>query len=158
MNTPIETKQLISNFLDAVDTVLNSNTFLFELPLNSSLEPNIWLLKLGTYLRSKEFNDAIFNQDATRKWYNYYTLTENDFIRYPASFLKENFPLDVTPYSKNPIEYLEAMLPGNRSVFFQPLPPRNPSISCTKFGIFFPWSIVWKTRLVTMDNQTKFFV
>jgi hypothetical protein len=116
MNIPIVTKQPVLDFLDAVDTVLNSNTFLFELPLNGSLEKNVWLLKLDTYLRSKDFNDSIFNQDATRKWYNYYTFTENDFVRYSASFLKENFQLEVTAYPKNPTEYLEAMLVDERNI------------------------------------------
>lgn len=108
----------IKQFLDSVDIVLNSNTFLVEFNIiNENLGDS-----LNSFLSSDDFILQIAEQDKERNWYNmhYFDNKENSHKIKPGNILEENFELKISkpPFEKR--EYLIAMLTGDisKGLFF----------------------------------------
>lgn len=88
----------VRNFLDGVDTVLNSNTFLLELTIESTDESEI-KRSLEKFLRSGEFKTQIIAQDKLREWNNYSHTKNGEIIKPEFTILLEQvLPNDVVSY------------------------------------------------------------
>lgn len=104
----------VNDFLDAVDEVMNSNTFIlrfhiFSEDVKKSLEP---------FLKSENFINQLLAQDGERDWFNmqYFDDVTASFIIKPGNTLNENFELIISGPSVDKREYLIAMLTGDTSV------------------------------------------
>lgn len=98
----------ISDFLDAVDSVLNSNTFILEFDNNSA---SIYE-SLTKYLKSGIFIDQILKYDLERKWSNlhYYDFDKNCYTVKTGNLVKEGFSIKLKDYQPDKNQYLIAML------------------------------------------------
>jgi len=100
----------IRAFLDAVDAVLNSNTFLLHIPqANSQMPVQQWQSQVENYLTSEQFDEDLLQQDVLRCWDN--------FTRSKSSskyFKRKNR----VQFKKSSItsNYLQAMLTDERIV------------------------------------------
>lgn len=91
-------EKAIKDYLDAVDTVLNSNTFIFEFTIAGDFEESLY-----TYLKSESFINQLFDEDTSRGWFNL------DYHKNRKSILNKNFVLEVTECD-NGTEYLISFL------------------------------------------------
>ncbi|KOY87251.1 hypothetical protein AD998_14820 [bacterium 336/3] len=112
----------IKSFLDAVDMVLNSNTFLLYIPEANLQMPTFqWQNHVRAYIGSDSFDQDLVQQDILRKWNNFTRSksTSKCFKRKNEVQLKTSFI---------PLPYLEAMLtdervieiPETQSIFYSP--------------------------------------
>ena len=88
----------VKHFLDAVDEVMNSNTFLIDAgPTLGSL--SAW--EIADYVQSEDFTQAMFACDRIRDWWSYHdSEIENDeLVRHPSpgSFTVENPAINSEP-------------------------------------------------------------
>jgi len=107
MNFNINDKH-IKKFLDKLDVVLNSNTFLFHTQLNFL---NLEKTKedFSEYIRSLKFLEEILLQDEIRKWNNFRKYRQVDKKLIP--FIKEKFELKAEEIpDENKVMYLQNML------------------------------------------------
>lgn len=101
----------IKTFLDAVDIVLNSNTFLLQFTLQSTDIKT----ELLNFLKSKSFMEQLANQDKERCWFNMHYFdkrTESYKIR-KENILKDKIELKIKEVENDKSEYLLAMLTGD---------------------------------------------
>ena len=103
----------IKEFLDGVDTVLNSNTFLVQFDATSD---NI-IEDLKTFLHSEAFINQIADQDKTREWYNLHNFDNNtqDHLIKSGNILNDTFELKINEILNQKSEYLIAMLTADSS-------------------------------------------
>jgi hypothetical protein len=110
--------QSVKQFLDAVDSMLNSNTFFLCLPFaNYSMAKIEWQNKLKEYFESDSFDNNLLWQDSLREWYNYklYSFSDidsdigNEWVYDGRKFKRKNEP-KFTLYQGDKIDYLVAML------------------------------------------------
>jgi SAM-dependent methyltransferase len=103
----------IKVFLDSVDTVLNSNTFLLQFEVTSD---NI-STELLDFIRSESFIKQLANQDKERGWFNmhYYDHKTNSYKLRHGNILKDRIELKVKEIENEKSEYLIAMLTGDTS-------------------------------------------
>jgi hypothetical protein len=101
----------VKNFLDAVDSVLNSNTFLVEF----EVVENQVATDLLSFLKSAFFISQLTQQDLEREWFNLHDFdgqTGNFQIR-KGSLLSETLNLETEQIADEKLEYLTAMLTTN---------------------------------------------
>jgi hypothetical protein len=90
-------KDGIDNFLSSIDSVLNSNTFLLNIPIEKE---HMDLSKfISDFIRSKDFKQLMFQQDIVRNWnifgiYNLHSKIWEEF-NYTGEFYKEDFRLSI---------------------------------------------------------------
>lgn len=131
MITDILERKPVADFLEAVDTVLNSNTFLLYLPfINADITRQKWQEKLLTYLGSDQLDNDILDNDYFRKWFNYTTLDEkalekNELVNLlQILFFKRKNKVKINAFfpKKRGIsqeDYLTAMLTDERTIKIQ---------------------------------------
>jgi hypothetical protein len=108
----------IKTFLDSVDIVLNSNTFLLQFDsMTSDLKSEFM-----SFLQSESFIEQLAYQDRERSWFNMYYFdnkTESYKLR-KGSILKDKIDLRIEEVVNERSEYLTAMLTGDttRGRFF----------------------------------------
>ena len=103
----------VKTFLDTVDIVLNSNTFLLKFYIHSNNVSE----SLFSFLKSESFIDQLAQQDKDRDWYLFHDF-DNDTDRYKlkqGNILKDKINLQVINSEFNGREYLIAMLTGDMS-------------------------------------------
>jgi hypothetical protein len=115
---PDETPKKV--FLDAVDRVLNSNTFLLPFATRTGRIGE----DLRKYLESPEFQREILKQDVERGWHNLQYSTD-DAVSWqpkPGQLLKKGYELIISSPPIGKQEYLVAMLTANLQAgnFFSP--------------------------------------
>lgn len=89
-------------FLDTVDKVLNSNTFLLktEVDFNSVKQTKV---EISNFIKSNDFIHQILEQDVIRNWNNYYEINhaqENDI-----NFVKSDFEIKLEELNENEALY-----------------------------------------------------
>ena len=83
----------IDAFPDAADSVLNSNTFLINIPLG----PGGLREQLTEYIASDAFLDIILSEDIKRGWLNLHTVTDAETpAPKPGKLIKPGFNLTIT--------------------------------------------------------------
>jgi hypothetical protein len=104
----------VKNFLDAVDTVLNSNTFILQF----SILLNDIKKSLDLFLKSDTFINQLIFQDRERNWFNmqYFDGDTGRFKVKPGNLLNKDAKLIISEPSVDKREYLIAMLTGDTSV------------------------------------------
>ncbi|MBL7961823.1 hypothetical protein JNL27_16435 [bacterium] len=101
----------IKIFLDAADSVLNSNTFLLRFEIHSDRIED----SLLRFLKSDDFMKQLTHQDTVRGWRNLYYYdehTESYKLRH-GTILKEPLRLQIEGPPSDKREYLTAMLTGD---------------------------------------------
>lgn len=101
----------VKHFLDAADTVLNSNTFLLKFDIDSDKIENSFL----GFLNSEYFMEQLTSQDMVRGWncVRYFDdKTENYELR-RGNILKDNIKLKISRSNFDKREYLIALLTGD---------------------------------------------
>lgn len=101
----------IKQFLDSVDIVLNSNTFIVEFEIvNNNLEQSLY-----EFLLSENFIGQLAQQDIQRDWHNlhYYDNKAYCFKIKSGNLLEKNFELKINTPLFDKKEYLTAMLTGD---------------------------------------------
>ena len=100
----------IKIFLDAVDSVLNSNTFLLRFDIHSDRIED----SLLSFLKSDDFMKQLTHQDIARGWHNLYNYDEHteSYKLRRGTILKEPMQLKIEKRSDKR-EYLTAMLTGD---------------------------------------------
>lgn len=104
----------IKMFLDSVDMVLNSNTFLLEFdPLTADINAELY-----HFLQSESFIEQMAHQDLERNWLNmhYFDNTLNAYQLKNGHILKDNMSLKIQEVVNEKNDYLVAMLTGDTSV------------------------------------------
>lgn len=102
LNTPH-----IKAFLDGVDLVLNSNTFLLELKADFT-DAEKATEEVSEFIRSGTFKNQILKQDLERGWENYHYLGVPDV---EGDLFKPNFRIELKELSNEAsIDYLRNML------------------------------------------------
>lgn len=103
----------IDAFLDAADSVLNSNTFLIGIPLG----PGDLRVQLTEYIASDAFLDRMLSEDIRRGWFNFHTFTDAETLApKPGKLVKPGFNLTIRETSISVKDFLEAMLRGDLHV------------------------------------------
>jgi hypothetical protein len=103
----------IDAFLDAADSVLNSNTFLICIPLG----PGGLREQLTEYIASDAFLDMMLSEDIKRGWFNLHTFTDEETpAPKPGKLIKPGFNLNITEIEISVMDFLEAMLRGDQHV------------------------------------------
>ncbi len=103
----------IKIFLDSVDMVLNSNTFLLEFdPLTADINAELY-----HFLHSASFIEQLAKQDIERNWLNmhYFDNTLNAYQLKNGHILKDNMCLKMQEVVNEKNDYLVAMLTGDTS-------------------------------------------
>ena len=98
-------------FLDGVDRVLNSNTFLFSFDLKGQSIQNA----VRSFIFSETFLQQILQQDIDRQWHNMHAYDEAEGVYKPkpGALVKENCLLTLSGPRPDKQEYLMAMLTGD---------------------------------------------
>lgn len=101
----------IKTFLDAVDIVLNSNTFLLQFDSRSTDLKT----ELLNFLRSESFIEQLANQDKERSWFNmhYFDNRTESYKLRKGNILKDKIELKIKELESEKSEYLMAMLTGD---------------------------------------------
>ena len=113
------------DFLDAVDGVLNSNTFLLRLSTNEIPDDlNEFLEKI---IKSRKFKELMLEQDIDRKWFIYSSFNLDTKVWEPnkkdCDFFKSEFKLAIESISyKEFIDILVDMLTTEKSIYQKQLP------------------------------------
>lgn len=97
-------------FLDTVDSVLNSNTFL----LKFELKTENMNLDFSNFIHSESFITQISDQDKEREWFNMHDFdykTKMYKLR-KGNILKDKFELEIKEIEEAKNEYLIGMLTG----------------------------------------------
>ncbi|HET6252547.1 MAG TPA: hypothetical protein VFE32_00665 [Puia sp.] len=103
----------VEAFLDAADEVLNSNTFLVEVPPASG----DLIADVTDFIRSGRLLQALLAADKARGWYNLHRFTAGgELAPIPGSLAKADFSLVSRTSHCSTGEYLQAMLRGD-SIF-----------------------------------------
>lgn len=114
MNKTFKTNdQVIAAFLDGVDRVLNSNTFMLSFHLNDQDLP----AALHSFVHSDDFVKQMLQQDIDRQWHNMhiYNEEENQYEVRSGTLVKENATLALSGPHTEGLQYLVAMLTGDFS-------------------------------------------
>ncbi|OQP64627.1 hypothetical protein [Niastella populi] len=130
----------IKTFLDAVDTVLNSNTFILRFDLNSN-DINTELLN---FIKSESFIQQLANQDKERGWYNMHDFdykTESYKLR-KGNIFKDKILLKIKEVENEKSEYLVSMLTGDTA--------KGPFFS------FYSKQLEKEKSIELVDNLTSF--
>jgi hypothetical protein len=101
----------IKLFLDTVDSVLNSNTFLLKFELKTE-NMNLYF---SNFIHSESFITQISDQDKERKWFNMHDFdykTKMYKLR-KGKILKDKFELEIKEIEEAKKEYLIGMLTGD---------------------------------------------
>ena len=104
----------LKDFLDGVDIVLNSNTFLLTFDIkNGSVTKS-----LEAFIKSNDFITQIIRQDSERDWYNmqYFDNLDSTFIQRPGNLISKTIELKIDTPQVDKREYLIAMLTGDTSI------------------------------------------
>ncbi len=104
----------IKHFLDAVDKVLNSNTFILEFEIcTDDIEK-----ELETFLFSDNFTNQILEQDKERGWYNFHYFDNKtaENKKKSGTLTERNFRLQIIQPSYDKKEYLMSMLTCDASI------------------------------------------
>ena len=101
----------IKTFLDSVDSVLNSNTFLLRFDSKGS-DLNTEFL---SFLQSDSFIEQLAYQDRERSWFNmhYFDNKTESYKLKKGNILKDNIELNIKEVENEKSEYLTAMLTGD---------------------------------------------
>ncbi|MGV0923743.1 hypothetical protein [Empedobacter tilapiae] len=101
----------IKTFLDSVDIVLNSNTFLLQFDLKTT-DLNMELLN---FLKSESFIEGLANQDKERSWFNmhYFDIKTESYKLREGKILKDKIELKIKEVENEKIDYFTAMLTGD---------------------------------------------
>lgn len=101
----------IRTFLDAVDIVLNSNTFLLQFDSQSTDLKT----ELLNFLKSESFIEQLANQDKERNWFNlhYFDKKTESYKLRKGNILKDQIELKIKEIENDKSEYLTAMLTGD---------------------------------------------
>jgi hypothetical protein len=105
----------ISTFLDAVDSVLNSNTFLLQTTVSAdqgSIESQIETLLKG------DCEAQLFQQDEEREWYflNVFDVETMSYERREGVLVKPNLGVEVLCELTDPNQYLVGMLTADPNI------------------------------------------
>lgn len=141
-------------FLDTVDTVLNSNTFLLKTEVDfDSIEE----LKtdISNFIKSKDFTNQLLEQDVTRNWWNFQTFDSkgNHLSKCKTEFVKPNFEIQLDELDEEKaLLYLRAMLTveKNNYNFWSPYDKQINTDKAIDIVKNFIYEIV-------VDKQWKFF-
>lgn len=97
----------IDDFLDSADLVLNSDTFLLEIPL---LSPDLEK-EVAAFMASESFQRSLLKADIARGWFNMHTFTNSEeLVPKPGNVVKPDFYLKLRQSTIGAKDYLEAML------------------------------------------------
>lgn len=101
----------IKDFLDAVDIVLNSNTFILQFDIQNK---NLYT-STHDFLKSENFIEQLLKEDVERDWYNMHYFDENSekYKVKEGNILNNEFSLEIKQLSFEKIEYLTALLTGD---------------------------------------------
>lgn len=105
-------KENIKQFLDSVDHVLNSNTFLLSLKVDYNC-PEKTIEQLTEFIDSGNFQKQILEQDVIRNWNNYQYLNPESLLFEASSkeLIKPNYNIELKEIEKEKkIDYLVLML------------------------------------------------
>ena len=105
------TEEPIRTFLDAVDSVLNSNTFLLAFDINTKdIREALW-----NFLNDPNFIQQLANQDKQRGWYNLHNLNldTQTYELKKGNIVKDESQLKIEIPHFDRKEYLIAMLTGD---------------------------------------------
>ena len=142
----------IQIFLDAVDIVLNSNTFLLQFDLNTeSTTENIL-----NFINSQSFKNQIIHQDKERKWFNihYFDYKTELYKIKSGSILKEEFELTIIEIVDKKSDYLAAFLTADatkgrfRSFYDEQINIENATEIVNNFVSFLSPKNYWKLFFV----------
>jgi hypothetical protein len=130
----------IKTFLDSVDIVLNSNTFLLRFDSKNS-DLNTEFL---SFLQSDPFIEQLAYQDRERSWFNmhYFDNKTESYKLKKGNILKDNIELKVKEVENEKSEYLTAMLTGD--------------ITKGRFFIYYSKQIDKEKARAIVDNFTSF--
>ncbi|MFN8259019.1 MAG: hypothetical protein U0W24_25240 [Bacteroidales bacterium] len=100
----------VSEFLDALDIVLNSNTFILAFENNSKGIKE----SLTEFLNSGYFEDQIIKQDLDRNWNNlhYFDDEKDCYLVRQGRLIKHNFTIKIKEQPLDKEFYLTGMLTG----------------------------------------------
>jgi hypothetical protein len=147
----------ISEFLDAADLVLNSNTFLLSY---MPAYPDDVKSSLETYLTSKSFQAEIIKQDHDREWYNMQMFDEaiNGYVAYNCNLLKPDFQLKLLKLPIETKQYLIGILMADHTVgnFFSPYQTTKSRQAAEKLVDAFLESIMDDDQLHTFSIVPDF--
>lgn len=101
----------IKTFLDSVDSVLNSNTFLLRFD-SKGFDLHTEFL---SFIQSDSFIEQLAYQDRERSWFNmhYFDNKTESYKLKKGNILKDNIELNVKEVENEKSEYLTAMLTGD---------------------------------------------
>ena len=101
----------IKTFLDTVDIVLNSNTFLLQFD-SKTTDLNSEFLN---FLQSESFIEQLAYQDRERSWFNlhYFDNKAENYKLRKGNILKDKIELKIKEVENEKIDYLTAMLTGD---------------------------------------------
>ncbi len=106
--------RFIKDFIDSIDIVLNSNTFLltFEIVDDTLVE------SFKTFIKSKDFITKTIYQDSERDWLNLQCFDSDDncYKIRPGNLVSETAELKISLPEIDKREYLIAMLTGDTSI------------------------------------------
>lgn len=103
----------VNDFLDAMDEVINSNTFILQFHIGF----NVVKKSLELFLKSEVFITQLLGQDRERNWFKMQIFDDvtTSLIMKPGNILNENAELIISEPSVDKREYLIAMLTGDTS-------------------------------------------
>jgi hypothetical protein len=104
----------IRQFMDAVDLVLNSNTFILEFPVTDRDIHS----SLRSFLSSPGFQSELLRQDRERGWSNLclYNSDNDSYEVRPGLVVRDNFVLKLSGPHVSKSQYLAAMIKGDTSI------------------------------------------
>jgi len=102
----------INRFLDEVDNVLNSNTFLIKLELDFS-DSIQCQHQFTSFAKSEKLKSAVLKQDIERDWFNYHSVSNKGeyIIKEQGPLVKQNDEITPSELTKEKgLRHLSAML------------------------------------------------
>ena len=100
----------VEAFLDAADSVLNSNTFLLVVPMRTG-DP---ATDVRDFVCSGGLREAVLQADLAREWYIWHRYgPEGELTAIPGGFVKAGCELPVLRTNSTAFDYLQAMLCGD---------------------------------------------
>jgi hypothetical protein len=145
----------IKTFLDAVDLVLNSNTFLLHFYAKTS-ELNA---DLANFLKSESFMEQLAEQDKERGWYmlHYFDEQTESYRLRNGNILKDSIALSIEEVQQERMEYLRAMLRGDTtkgpffSFYAQQLGVEEARSIVDDFSSFISGHSEWRLFIIEPD-------
>lgn len=145
----------IKTFLDAVDNVLNSNTFLLPFDVHS-YDLNT---ELSNFLRSESFIEQLINQDKERDWFNlhYFDEKTESYTQRKGKILSEKIELKIKEVEDGKSDYLIAMLTGDTtkgrffSFYSKQMDKEKAKAIVDNFTSFLSVNVNWRLFTVEPD-------